>query len=357
MKVLFFSHQAEFIYGGEVVTLEFMRELLSRGVDVHFASPSGPYHERAGELGVKLHEVGSRQFSRQLKQLPGLALALAGTRRELAKIAARESIDLLHATSLKGMAYAWSTSLPTLWHHHDILPSGTANSLWLNGLALRATRILAPSDATRIALLDAGVAAEKVRTLRNGFRISDWKPRPPRHGNLFRVGIVGEISHRKGTDRLAPLLRELSQEKNLQFLVIGDGLSEPEFARELKERLASKQVRFLGRRTRMKELYHELDVLFVPSRQDPLPTVIVEAGLSGVPVVGARNGGIPEMIADGKNGYLFDTEAEAARAILKTRERWDSLTRGSRDFAAGRYDITKLTTELLQHYEDSLREA
>jgi glycosyltransferase involved in cell wall biosynthesis len=356
MKVLFFSHQAEFVYGGEVVTLEFMRELLARGVQVHFASPPGAYHERARELGVRVHEVGSRQFSRKLTQLPGLALALAGTRRELAQIAVRESIDVLHATSLKAMAYAWSSSLPTLWHHHDILPSGTANSLWLSGLALRATRILAPSDATRTALLDAGVPAEKVRTLRNGFRLGDWKPRPPRHGHLFRVGIVGEISHRKGTDRLAPLLRELAHEKDLQFLVIGEGLSEPEFASELKHRLASKRVRFLGRRTRMKELYQELDVLFVPSRQDPLPTVIVEAGLSGVPAVGARNGGIPEMIADGKNGYLFDTEAEAARAILKTRERWEILTRGSRDFAVGRYDITKLTTELLQLYQDALRE-
>ena len=187
--------------------------------------------------------------------------------------------------------------------------------------------------------------------LRNGFRVSEWRARPPRHGPLFRIGIVGEISHRKGTDRLEPLLRELAGEANLQVLVIGEGLSEPEFAKELKRRLASRQVRFLGLRTRMKEIYQELDVLFVPSRQDPLPTVIIEAALSGVPVVGARNGGIPEMIAEGKNGYLFDTEAEAAAAIRTTRERWDSLTRGARDFAACRYDIAKLTDELLAHYE------
>ncbi|MGZ3650029.1 MAG: glycosyltransferase family 4 protein [Bdellovibrionota bacterium] len=357
MKILFFSHQAEFIYGGEVVTLEFMRELVARGVGVHFASPEGPYATRAAATGARCHVVGSRQFSRSLTQLPGIALSLARTRGELEAIAARERIQLLHATSLKAMAFAWSGSLPTIWHHHDILPNSVANSLWLRGLAARATRILAPSNATRDALLDAGVSEEKVRVLRNGFRLSDWKARPPRHGKIFRVGVVGEISHRKGTDRLEPLLRELSREQDLQFLVIGEGLSEPEFARDLERRLASRSVRFLGRRSRMKELYQEMDVLFVPSRQDPLPTVIVEAGLSGVPVVGARNGGIPEMIAEGKNGYLFDTEAEAAAAILKTREKWAALSRGARDFASGRYDITKLCVELLQIYEEAIHGA
>jgi len=354
-RVLFFSHQAQFIYGGEVVTLEFMRQLLANGIEVHFASPSGTYFERARETGAVMHQVGSRQFSRRLRQVPGIMLALATTARELSTIVEREEIDLLHATSLKAMAYAWSSSVPTLWHHHDILPPSAANSLWLRGLALGASRILAPSDATRDALLDVGVARERVHTLRNGFRLSDWRVRPAPHGKIFRVGIVGEISYRKGTDRLAPLLAELAGVQDLQFLVIGEGLSEPKFALDLKARLASRQVRFLGRRTRMKELYQEIDVLFVPSRQDPLPTVIVEAGLSGVPVVGARNGGIPEMIANGKNGFLFDTEAEAASAILKTRERWEPLSRGARDFAAGRYDITKLTTELLQHYEGVLR--
>lgn len=357
MRVLFFSHQAEFIYGGEVVTLEFMRELISNGVEVHFASPAGPYHTRALETGARCHVVGSRQFSRHLKQLPGIALSLARTRGELAAIAEREKIQLLHATSLKAMAFAWSGSLPTIWHHHDILPGGLANSLWLRGLASGATRILAPSDATRAALLDSGVNEEKVRVLRNGFRLSEWKPRPAAHGKLFRVGVVGEISHRKGTDRLEPLLRELAKERDIQFLIIGEGLSEPEFARNLEARLASRSVRFLGRRSRMKELYQEMDVLFVPSRQDPLPTVIVEAGLSGVPVVGARNGGIPEMIAEGKNGYLFDTEAEAAAEILKTREKWAALSRGARDFAAGRYDISKLCLELMQIYDEALHDS
>jgi glycosyltransferase involved in cell wall biosynthesis len=194
--------------------------------------------------------------------------------------------------------------------------------------------------------------------LRNGFRVSEWSPRPGRKpDHLFRVGLVGEISRRKGTDRLEGLLRELAGEPLLQVLVIGEGLSEPAFARELEARLASKEVRFLGRRARMKELYRELDVLFVPSRQDPLPTVIVEAGLSGVPVVGARAGGIPEMIDEGRNGFLFGTEAEAAQAVRRIRADWARFSAGAREVAEARYDIRRLTDELLGHYGEVARDA
>lgn len=355
VRVLFFSHQAEFLYGGEVVTLEFIRELVSRCVEVHFASPSGPYQIRAQEAGARVHTVASRQFSRKLTQLPGIAASFSRARSQLRMIAQRHGIRVVHATSLKAMAYVWNLGVPTIWHHHDILPPGAVNSLWLRGLASRAVRILAPSEATRRALLEAGVPGEKVKVLRNGFRVDEWSIRPLRHSEWFRIGLVGEISRRKGSDRLEGLLRELGEDPKLQVLVIGEGLSEPTFAAELKQRLASRRVRFLGRRARMKELYAEMDLLFVPSRQDPLPTVIVEAGLSGVPAVGSRAGGIPEMIEDGKNGFLFDSERDAAASIATIRANWNHYRAGARAFAEERYDVRKLTNELLMHYEEATR--
>lgn len=351
MKVLFLSHQAEFIYGGEVVTLAFMRELKRMGVQVHFAAPPGPYSERAREH-AEVHEVPSRQFSRKAAQLPGIALSLAATHRALKTIVGSQGIDLVHATSLKAMAYAWQlgAGMPVIWHHHDILPAGAVNSLWVKGLASRAARILAPSQATRASLTSAGVPEEKVFVLRNGFRVSEWKARPDQHGDLFRVGLVGEISLRKGTDRLEQILQHLGKAPEFQFLLIGEGLSDPAFAQALKAKLASKQVRFLGRRERMKELYQEMDVLLVPSRQDPLPTVIVEAGLSGLPLVGANAGGIPEMIFPGRNGFLFDTEAEAAAQLRMVKANWRALALGSREIAVKKYDIAALTEELMGHY-------
>jgi len=58
---------------------------------------------------------------------------------------------------------------------------------------------------------------------------------------------------------------------------------------------------------RPEDFLPEIDVLVVPSVWDePLPTVVVEAFTHGVPVIGSRRGGIPELIEDGRTGLLFD---------------------------------------------------
>ncbi len=355
LKVLFFSHQADFLYGGEICTLAFMAELKKRGVEVHFASPPGPYLERAKEF-AHCHAVSSRQFSRKISHLPFFIPAYFQTQKELATILQKHSIDLVHATSLKAMVYVWPLGkrFSVLWHHHDILPMGWKNSLWLRALAWRAKRILVPSRATQAALLDAGV--KKSFVLHNGFELNTWRVRDSRQSvTPFRVALIGEISVRKGTDRLPEilhLLREMGQLDGIEFLIIGDALSQKAFADGIRESLKGEVVSFLGRREDVSKLLQAIDLLLVPSRQDPLPTVIVEAALSGVPAIGSRVGGIPEMIVDGKNGFLADAAEEYAEKILAARDlqTWAKLSQGARKTAEEKFSVAPLTDELLEHY-------
>ena len=67
--------------------------------------------------------------------------------------------------------------------------------------------------------------------------------------------------------------------------------------------------------------YKMMDLLLVPSRFDPLPTVVLEASLEGVPVIGTDKDGIPEMQVD--KDMLFDVD-DVAGAIEKI-EKWFSL--------------------------------
>ena len=57
------------------------------------------------------------------------------------------------------------------------------------------------------------------------------------------------------------------------------------------------------------------DIFLMPSRTETLGLVVLEAMSSGLPVVAARAGGIPELIEDGLSGYLFDDEGEAIAAV------------------------------------------
>jgi glycosyltransferase involved in cell wall biosynthesis len=318
MKVLFFSHQSEFLYGGEICTLAFLRELKNIGVEVHFAAPRGPYLEEAKKF-AKTHVVSSSQFSRELLQLWRLPQIFWQTHQEIAEVVEREKIDLIHVTSLKAMAYFlfFPKRLPLIWHHHDILPKRFDNDLWLKALARRADHIFVPSNASRSVLQELGIA--HVSTLYNGFRAEDWLRKLPRkESEPFRVGMVGEISLRKGADRWESIVEKLAKKyTNLEFVVIGDGLSDPEFAKSIQDSLAKYPVKFLGRCSDMKEQYSRLDTILVLSRQDPLPTVIIEAGFSGVPAIGTKVGGIPELIEDERSGFLIETNEEVVTRVEK----------------------------------------
>lgn len=352
MKVLFLSHQSEFIYGGEVCTLAYMQELVRQGVEVHFAAPPGPYADRARAM-AKVHEIPSVQFSRKLSALPRFLPAWKRSRRRLREIISAQGIEILHATSLKAMVYAWPLrkELPIVWHHHDILPSGFWNALWLRALAAGARLILVPSPATKEALAEAGVSS---RVLPNGFDPAEWQRRPGRKAGPITLGFVGEISRRKGADLLGAILTECRKRGDFRLWVIGEALSDPAFGQEVQSELASMPVKFWGLRPDVKELLQEVDILLVPSRQDPLPTVIVEAGLSGVPVVASPSGGIPGMISH--NGALADGPEEYAARIAEILGRWEAVSVRARESAEARYNIRNLTKELIGYYRSISRD-
>jgi glycosyltransferase involved in cell wall biosynthesis len=68
------------------------------------------------------------------------------------------------------------------------------------------------------------------------------------------------------------------------------------------------------------QFFTEIDVLLVPSLwYEPLPRVIQEAYAAGVPIVGSRRGGIPELIEDGVTGLLFDPDVPKTLGAIVDR--------------------------------------
>lgn len=361
VRILFFSHQGDFIYGGEVSTFAFMKELKSAGVEVHFASPEGVVSEWAAKLADKVHLVPAVQFSRSFRHLPQLLPALKNTRGALAKVVEREKIDVVHAMSLKAMAYAaLLRKVPVLWHHHDILPSGLRNQAWLHLFAARTRRILVPSEASRQALLSAGIGKGKIEVLPNGLDGSLWRPRPARSGSeTLTVGFVGELSERKGIDQLPALLAALEKEGvSTRWKIVGGALSNPAMADQLQAALAPQiaagQVEFLGRREDVRDILQGFDVLWVPSRQEPFGIVLIEAAFSGVPVVASPVGGIPEIVEDGRTGFLAKNLAETVAALKGLAEKgaWERFSRAARERAERKFDMKPLGRKLVEIYEE-----
>lgn len=130
----------------------------------------------------------------------------------------------------------------------------------------------------------------------------------------LRIGYIGRLDPSKGVELL---LRAFSQADlgDAELWIAGSGQSDHE--RSLRSQVGSKRVRFLGR-VPQGEFYPNVDFTVVPSLwEEPLGMVVAESMAFGKPVLGARRGGISEMIVDGENGLLFDPEStgELVRAM------------------------------------------
>ena len=101
--------------------------------------------------------------------------------------------------------------------------------------------------------------------------------------------------------------------------MLGDDLKgKGALRRAMEERVAelglTPHFRFLGFRSDAPRLIQAFDIVAVPSHIEPLGNATLEAMAAGVPVVGSRVGGIPEMVVDGETGLLVPPRDPAALA-------------------------------------------
>ena len=81
----------------------------------------------------------------------------------------------------------------------------------------------------------------------------------------------------------------------------------------------------LHSKSELLEFYSQCDLLVVPSFEDNAPTVLLEAGLSGIPVVAPGNSGAPEFIKHGWSGFICDSVDRLQATLTLAHEKRDSL--------------------------------
>jgi glycosyltransferase involved in cell wall biosynthesis len=96
------------------------------------------------------------------------------------------------------------------------------------------------------------------------------------------------------------------------------------------------------------------DAFVFPSRTETLGLVLLEAMAAGCPVVAARSGGIPDIVTDGVNGYLFDPADEqgaitATQRLLERQEERETLRQNARA-EAERWGWAAATRQLQNYY-------
>jgi glycosyltransferase involved in cell wall biosynthesis len=134
--------------------------------------------------------------------------------------------------------------------------------------------------------------------------------------------------------------------------MIGDGPDRPAAEEEARSLGLEQSVSFLGKLDQIAPLLAAADLFLLPSQSESFGLSALEALASGVPVVGTKAGGLPEVVRDGETGVLcavgdIEGMAAAARSILADRNKWtamsalassDSRTRFSQDAIVSQYE-------------------
>ncbi len=187
--------------------------------------------------------------------------------------------------------------------------------------ALRATEevdlFVAPSRSLADEYCRLGIPAAKLRVSDYGFPLlARATTRSPDPRAPLRIGFVGTLVWHKGVHVLLEAVAQLPRER-FELLVFGSVETFPDYVASLRRRAEGLPVHFLGGfdANATAGVYARIDVLVVPSLwPENSPLVIHEAFQAGVPVVGARVGGIPELLRDGESGLLYDAHSAAELA-------------------------------------------
>ena len=281
--------------------------------------------------------------------------------------------DIIHVANpavlgLGGLFYAKKLKIPLVESYHTHLPQylhhyglGMLEGLLWELLKYghnQADLNLCPSTAMveelrnhgieRVDLWQRGVDTELFHPHHASFEMRNHlsQGRPDSKILLY----VGRLGVEKEIDRIKPILEAIP---NACLALVGDGPNR----QTLEQHFANTPTHFVGymRGKKLASAYASADAFIFTSRTETLGLVLLEAMAAGTPVVAANSGGIPDIIANGINGYLFDPADEkgaitATQKLLAHSEERETLRQNARAEAEN-WGWSAATQQLRSYYQ------
>ena len=279
--------------------------------------------------------------------------------------------DLIYANTQKALVVGALASFlsrrPLVYHLHDILSTDHFSSTNLKIAVTLANRfaslVIANSQASQAAFLAAGGRSDIIDVVYNGFEPevyqsdrtnSQLKTQLELDGQ-FIVGHFSRLSPWKGQHILIEALTYCPQ--NVTAILVGDALfGEQEYVEQLHKQVAElgleDRVKFLGFRSDIPQLMAICDLVAHTSiAPEPFGRVIVEAMLSGTPIVAAQSGGAIELIEPGINGFLVPPNqpqqlAEVINTCHNQPESTIAIAQSAYEMASRRFHQTNIDRQI-----------
>lgn len=218
---------------------------------------------------------------------------------------------------------------------------------------------ISPSRYLAERYIKAGIEREKIHVIPNGIDLKRFKKVSRNSNKKIRFSFVGYIGKHKGIHVLMDALSYIKDKDRMMLNLVGDGEDRSRIEEFVKQNGFGDMVKFWGKvdNSSIESVYKDTDVLILPSVwPDNHPVSICEAMASGIPVIASRIGGIPELVEDGKTGYLFEAgdSKELAQRMSEFIIDRDRITRFGDNAMRkiSEYPIDRQVERILRVYEE-----
>jgi len=355
--------------GVRCVVEELVKALTGAGYDVTVAySPlRGP---ESAEAARAYAAYGAHVAAVPMRRSPHLTSDLSCV-LSLRRLMKRGRYDIVHCHSSKAGVLGRIAARPagvknTVYSPHAFAFQG-ARTPFTRWLMTQAERLMVPFTTALVAVsqhearqsLALGMPRGSVTTIPNGVVVRPFERKPP--DKILRIGGVGRLSRQKGFDILTKAMREVqARHGETSLVILGDGPDRERLVK-LAKRLGVR-ADFPGEVRPLDEWFNSIDLFVNSARWEGMPLALLEAVSRGVPVAATAIGGIPELIEDGRTGYLADSldpralSSKIEEAIARPREAWERARR-AHEILERTYDIDDVADRYLAFYDRMLSSA
>lgn len=354
--------------GAEVFASALVNSLAGSDVDQRVAVL------RAGRGDQVLFSAPTTEIGTATIRVPGVRMSAAGVRNLKHAIASYRP-DIIQAHGGEPLKYALAASLAdgrriVYRRIGDVAQLGGdhARRRAYSGLMRRTARVVAVADALRVELVEHfGLAPARVVVIPNGVDVDSLTPSRSRDDMRGALGIepdaqvvlsLGALTWEKDPiGHLDVVARAAVGRPRLVHVFAGDGPLRERLNNEIQRRGAQHRTRLLGSRSDVGDLLAASDVMMLASETEGMPAVAIEAGLSGLPLVGYALRGVPEVVVDGETGSLVPPGdrsllASALGRLLDDRSTRERMGLSAREWCRMRFDIRLVAPKYLSVYEE-----
>ncbi len=356
-------------WGGlEMQVCRLTKAFADRGHKVIMIAPEGSEIAR----NCKENNIKTLTFSPSIKYLAFV------TARKIAKVIRDKNIDIIHLHASKDLSTAilakkfarkgkivFSQHMDSRFDKNDIfhkwIYKNTDNIVAVTRSMAEHIFSYTPAKINQIKHIYNGVDIEEFQPCWNEgiYKKLDLKVKGP------VVGIVGRLDRGKNQELLikaAPLV--LEKYPFTVFVIIGSETKDKAgfgyrayLENKVKQNELEKSFRILEYVDNIKEFSGSFNVTVLTTPKETFGLVLIESMAMGIPVIGTNSGGVPEIIDDGANGFLYEPNnheqlAEGILKLLKSEELRNSFGKKAIKKVKNQFDFQKKVSE----YEMLFRE-